>query len=132
VLYVSTSTIAGGLVGPTVKKIVADAVAQNRLLQITGSLMFTGTNFAQIMEGPPDSIAALMERLGKDRHHRDIVVLEDIAIADRRFGKWAMAYAGPSVFVARTVERAVADAAAGSTRAVHALVRLMGEFARCS
>jgi hypothetical protein len=132
ILYVSSSTIAADLVETTVKRIVAEAVACNLPLEVTGALLFTGEKFAQIMEGPSESLAILLERLVHDQHHRDIIVLEDVPIAKRRFGNWAMAYAGPSAFVARTVDRAVADAASGSPIAVQSLVNLMREFAAYS
>ena len=81
------------------------------------------------MEGTHDTIEELVQRLLRDRHHRDMAILSDTSVSQRSFNSWQMAYTGPSVFVGRTVDRALSDALHGSHSATRSLIKLIVEFA---
>lgn len=62
----------------------------NVLDGITGLLIFNGTHFLQIVEGPSLRIAALLERLRRDPRHSGLEVRDERAIDQRSFGDWSM------------------------------------------
>ena len=57
---------------------------------ITGALVFTGSHFSQVLEGPAAAVQALMAAILRDPRHRDVRMLCESAAAKRRFGHWAM------------------------------------------
>ena len=61
---------------------------------ITGLLVFDGHAFCQFVEGPPDAIAALLERLERDPRHVKMRVLQHGPVGPgRRFPAWRLGYA---------------------------------------
>ena len=62
----------------------------NALDGITGLLIFNGTHFLQIIEGAPDAIDELVERLRRDPRHSAIEVRDERAIEQRSFPDWSM------------------------------------------
>lgn len=114
----------------TVEQIVATSRANNPGLALTGALLFTGEYFAQVLEGPAASIDRLMARVSKDPRHDQLIVVAREPITARRFGRWSMAYSGPSQFVARHVTQLLANPASPyQNRSVDWLNDLMWEFA---
>ncbi|WP_439574152.1 BLUF domain-containing protein [Phreatobacter sp.] len=67
------------------------AVLTNATLDITGFLICARSWFAQIIEGPADSIGKLYEAIARDPRHHDVRLIEQ-GPADRRlFPDWHMA-----------------------------------------
>jgi hypothetical protein len=62
----------------------------NALEGITGLLIFNGTHFLQIVEGAPQAIDELVERLRRDPRHTSIEIRDERPIADRTFPGWSM------------------------------------------
>lgn len=62
----------------------------NALEGITGLLVFNGTHFLQIVEGAPQAIDELVERLRRDRRHSAFEVRDEREVHQRSFGSWAM------------------------------------------
>jgi hypothetical protein len=62
----------------------------NALDGITGLLIFNGTHFLQIIEGAPDAIDELVERLRRDPRHSALEVRDERAIEQRSFPDWSM------------------------------------------
>lgn len=76
-------------------ELLAGSRASNAEAGITGVLLYGDGVFLQVIEGPPDAVRALFERIERDpRHHRIRVVLER-PIDERRFGAWSMAFHAP-------------------------------------
>ena len=42
---------------------------------IGGALLFDGHRFCQLVQGPADKVQALMQRIGADVRHRDLLIL---------------------------------------------------------
>jgi hypothetical protein len=131
ILYISTSLIQEHLADQQIEDIVTKAKRNNPLLSITGTLLFTGIHFAQILEGSAKHLDLLMATIMLDVRHDDIIIIERTAIGVRSLADWDMAYTGPSQFVQSHVSRLLGAAsiwergwAAGSLR------HLMLEFAR--
>jgi hypothetical protein len=62
----------------------------NRRDDITGLLTFSGEVFVQFLEGPPESIHRLMDRLQGDPRHSDIIILSEGSDHERIFAGWDM------------------------------------------
>ena len=62
----------------------------NQRDDITGLLTYSGEVFVQFLEGPPDSIQRLMDRLQDDSRHRDIIILSEGSDHERIFSDWNM------------------------------------------
>lgn len=131
-LYVSRSTLSAASAVAVVEQIVAGSRARNPGLGITGALLFTGEHFAQVLEGPAAAVDTLMASVTRDPRHEEITVAARTPIAERQFGRWSMAYSGPSQFVARHVTRLLDDPDAASParqRCAEWLGDLLWEFA---
>jgi hypothetical protein len=122
-LYVSKATQPP----EPVEAIVEVALSRNAALDVTGALLFTGSHFAQVLEGPAEGVDELMVSILRDTRHRDVDVIETVEIPERRFAGWSLAYAGPSLFVDRHL-RPLVEKRGGREQAAQ-LIRLMREFA---
>ena len=130
-LYISESRIAPSDCEDEVNQIVAIARDVNPRIAVTGALIFTGANFAQVLEGPMDTIAKLFASIARDPRHSQIIVVARYPIAERRFTDWSMAYSGPSLFITRYVNRLLIDPSPSEAgRAAKQLIDLMVEFSR--
>lgn len=132
-LYVSESRLKLPDQEGEVDRIVHWSRSRNADLDVTGALVFTERHFAQYLEGPEAAIDALMASIGRDPRHREVRIVFRRPLAQRRFPTWALAYAGPSTFVAAHV-LSVDQAAAtpGAIKAADRLVQLMRQFVDAS
>ncbi|WP_162888071.1 BLUF domain-containing protein [Sphingomonas mesophila] len=73
-----------------VEAIHRSALNANALDGITGLLVFNGTHFLQIVEGAPDAIDDLVERLRRDPRHHALEIRDERAIDRRSFADWSM------------------------------------------
>ena len=62
----------------------------NALDGITGLLVFNGSRFLQIVEGNPEAIDDLIERLRSDDRHSAIEIRDDRRVDRRSFPDWSM------------------------------------------
>lgn len=124
-LYFSRSNLRLPDEAGAVDAIVATSVSRNRELDVTGALVFTEKHFAQYLEGPAEGVQALMDSIRRDPRHEDVRIIFDKPLHARRFPTWAMAYAGPSTFVAGHV---LTLGEAGSPKAAERLISLMRQF----
>ncbi len=128
-LYLSRSNLRLPDEAGAVDAIVATSLSRNPALGVTGALVFTERQFAQYLEGPADGVHTLMDSIRRDPRHADVRVIFEKPLHARRFPTWAMAYAGPSTFVAGHV---LALGEAGSpnqeAKAADRLISLMRQF----
>jgi hypothetical protein len=66
------------------------ALELNALDAITGLLAFDGTRFLQTLEGSPEAIDNLVERLRRDRRHSALEIRDERPIDRRSFPDWSM------------------------------------------
>lgn len=104
-LYISESRLNRTDAALSITPIIEISQIRNTKLAITGALLFTGVHFAQILEGPSDSLEQLMCSIRNDGRHANVAVIDQSPIVMRRFPDWKMAYHGPSQFVSRHVIR---------------------------
>ena len=74
----------------TLENMVNKASERNALYDVTGILLFNGTHFFQLLEGPEDGVNAVYNRICADaKHHNVVELMRDHAPA-RRFGNAGM------------------------------------------
>ena len=128
-LYISTSMIAPDRTEPAIADIVETCLARNPARAVTGALLFTGTHFAQVMEGSAATLDPLLARIGADPRHARLTVVDRHPIETRRFADWSMVYLGRSQFVSHRVLRLLNDPSPAGRRRVAAwLIDLLHEF----
>jgi hypothetical protein len=72
-------------------EIFSAARSTNKKLGVTGALLITDDQFVQTLEGHEPVVRDLYVKIGKDRRHEHIELLESGDVPERVFGKWAMA-----------------------------------------
>ncbi|MEV7800125.1 BLUF domain-containing protein [Microbacterium foliorum] len=72
--------------------LLAVSRARNSARDITGMLLYRGSEFVQILEGTRSDVESLMEIIGRDRRHEDVRVLIEEPLHERRFAEWTMGY----------------------------------------
>jgi hypothetical protein len=101
------------------KDIHRSARESNALEGITGLLIFNGTHFLQIVEGAPQAIDELLERLREDPRHSAVEVRDTRIVEQRSFPDWSMELVrvSASYFEAKdTVAERLPDAVASGVR----------------
>jgi hypothetical protein len=91
----------------------------NALEGITGLLIFNGTHFLQIIEGAPNAIDELVERLRRDPRHHGLEIRDERNIDSRSFPDWSMELVrvSASYFEAKdTVSNRLPDATSSEVR----------------
>ena len=126
--YISTSRLDVRQIEQGVREIVDSSISRNRLLSVTGALLFTGQKFAQYLEGSPAAIAQLRQDICEDPRHEAIHTIAHGSIDHRRFLGWSLAYAGPSRFVAAKVADALNGALNEGGKEIEALAELLAGF----
>lgn len=127
-LYVSTQAFTPADADATLARIVAGSRRRNVRFGVTGALIATAGRFAQIIEGPSDSITTLFSTIRFDRRHRDVTVLLAETVSERRFGEWSLAYHGLAPYLEHVVAPLVASRTA-TERDGHRLIGVMRHLA---
>lgn len=91
-VYESTATGTTGSIG-NLAVLLAESQRNNDRDGLTGALAAHRERYIQVVEGPAQSLDALLRRLENDPRHRDIVVLDREPVETRLFGRWSMAAA---------------------------------------
>jgi hypothetical protein len=116
-LYVSRSNLSVSSCAREVADLVERAESKNGRLGVTGSIIFTGTYFAQIIEGLTASIDDLMASIVRDPRHSGLRIVTRTQVQARDFGDWTMAYSGPSAYMNRHIQPLATEAVEGSENA---------------
>lgn len=66
------------------------ARTRNTAVGIGGVLLYSGTQFLHVIEGPPEAVEETFERVSQDPRHEDIRVLIDEPISHSGYSGWAM------------------------------------------
>jgi hypothetical protein len=120
-VYISHCRLPAAWSDTAVADIVAVSRGRNAPLDVTGALLFTGTRFAQIIEGSAAALAGLQASIERDPRHADVRTILSGPHGERLFDDWSLAYAGPSLFVASQVEAVLDDAPRSADRLVQTL-----------
>lgn len=90
-MYVST--LSPGATLSVIPDIARQARAANKLLGITGLLVFDGERFCQQLEGGLKAVRQLFEQISADVRHVNVQLVHQGPLAGRRFQKFSMGYA---------------------------------------
>lgn len=74
----------------SLEDMVAAASRRNGEADVTGILLFNGTHFFQLLEGPDESVSAIYKHICEDTRHYNVVELMRDYAPSRRFGKSGM------------------------------------------
>ncbi|WP_034913171.1 diguanylate phosphodiesterase [Erwinia sp. 9145] len=72
------------------EEMVVIANKVNELYDITGILLFNGTHFFQVLEGPEEAVRTIYGRICEDERHHNVVELMRDYAPSRRFGNVGM------------------------------------------
>lgn len=130
VIYVSRPRIEPTDRAQILDDLQAVSIARNSSLDITGILIATSGFFAEHLEGPADSVDAVMASIVADPRHHDLRIVQQKDIAASRFYNWRML----RFEEARAGESGIADVIAaaynrGDPPAVRRLERLIDALA---
>lgn len=122
-LYVSRSgdTVDSDAIG----QIVSVSQPKNARLSVTGALMFTGTQFAQYIEGPAESVELLRTDILRDPRHDRVRTIGEGSADARKFDGWSLAYSGE----AEPFEKLIALARQLQDSGESLLMEMIGRFA---
>ncbi|MGW9019881.1 BLUF domain-containing protein [Leucobacter chromiiresistens] len=73
-------------------QLLVQARQHNESVDITGILLYKNGQFIQFLEGPPESVDALMEAIRRDGRHTNVRILIDELTLERQFDEWTMGY----------------------------------------
>ena len=72
--------------------ILTTARRVNKANNVTGALLFTGSGFAQVLEGPREVVERTFDRISADPRHADVTVLSFTPTGRRCFPDWSMGF----------------------------------------
>lgn len=88
--YVSESRIPKGNRDTELSRLVERSGLYNRTVGLTGVLILRGDLFFQTLEGPNDTIQAMLRKIRQDRRHDCVYVIANEPISERKFSEWTM------------------------------------------
>jgi hypothetical protein len=103
-LYLSRSALERGDQEREVQSILGVAVQRNLRNGITGALVQTERDFAQVLEGPEVAVAQVMGSILIDPRHFDVRILARQQIEERSFPNWGMAQIASSPELQRLID----------------------------
>ena len=74
------------------QELLAQCRRDNARQNITGILFYSHGNIAQLIEGEPDVIEPLYEKIARDGRHSHVRKLLQKPITQRSFAEWSMAF----------------------------------------
>ena len=90
IAYISTAKTA--ISQTELNEILHNSRQLNQAKKITGVLFYNEGVFFQYIEGPVQTIQALIKRIERSTKHTNLIVLKEQAIETRLFDDWSMAY----------------------------------------
>ena len=66
--------------------------ANNRRFDITGSLMYRGQRFVQILEGPDEIVRERFALISEDSRHKSVQTIRELRLIERQFPEWTMGF----------------------------------------
>jgi hypothetical protein len=87
---VYTSSATRLLTEPELERLLTDARRRNWSLGVTGVLLYDDGNFFQYIEGQPDALAQVYERIRRSSQHHNLIELVQQPVQKREFLNWDM------------------------------------------
>ncbi|MFC5343600.1 BLUF domain-containing protein [Brevundimonas staleyi] len=128
-VYISRSNIP--LASPLdVADILEVSSRNNGAYRVTGALTYSGDRFIQLLEGPPDALDWLVDRLRHDPRHRDFDILDRMTIRERAFPEWSMLFPTLTPVSETMMAKLLADGRRHAPAYRHVLLTMAREFRR--
>ena len=123
-LYVSRSRLGAEDEQRELAAIIAVAAPRNLAARVTGALVHTGPNFAQVLEGPAEAVDAIMGDILVDPRHSAVSIVARTELLRRSFPNWGMVLVNAhpdtqhytDLLLDRRTEASMADGVAGLVR----------------
>ncbi len=129
IVYISRSNIS--LASPLdVADIMEVSSRNNGDHKITGALTYCGDRFIQLLEGPPEALDWLVERLRYDPRHTEFDILGRVSIRDRAFPEWSMLFPTMTPLTQAMMSKLIADGRRHAPAYSHVLLTMAREFRR--
>lgn len=93
-LYISRACLPAGDVQVHLREIIEVAARRNLANGITGALVHTGRDFAQVLEGPDRGVSQVMASILVDPRHDRVSIIRRDKVEERSFPNWGMALIG--------------------------------------
>jgi len=78
---------------PELRAVLDRARIVNSQLDVTGVLLHSEGNFFQVLEGDAEVIESLYAKIGRDKRHKNVVLIIREPIVSRSFADWSMGFA---------------------------------------
>ena len=91
IIYLSTANqpFASGDLSELLQK----ARFRNNAAHVTGMLVHSDGDFLQVLEGDPEDVIGIYDRISVDPRHRDVSLLQrGLGFGDRLFPNWTMGF----------------------------------------
>jgi hypothetical protein len=89
-IYVSAATAP--FTEQELARLLLRARANNQRLDVSGLLIHHAGSFFQVLEGGPDTVETLYERIAIDKRHTRVFLLARSMVPQRAFGDWSMGF----------------------------------------
>ncbi|TWU62036.1 BLUF domain-containing protein [Crateriforma conspicua] len=89
-VYVSAATVAFS--DEDLETLLAQSRRNNAGIDVSGVLLFHEGTFLQVLEGTPDAVDRLYQKIARDDRHDNVLLLSSRAITERNFGQWSMGF----------------------------------------
>lgn len=92
-IYLSCSKLSGDpfAVRMALQHLLDHSRGSNAEKNITGTLLFSGNHFAQVLEGTHHSLVNLFEAIEADERHTSVTLMSFEPVDRREFAGWSMA-----------------------------------------
>ncbi|MBI1239040.1 MAG: photopigment and puc expression activator [Alphaproteobacteria bacterium] len=90
IVYLSSATLPFS--DADLVALLEDSRRRNTACGVTGLLLYDSVDILQVLEGPPDAVAATLARIGRDPRHRGLLIVHDRQTETRDFADWAMGF----------------------------------------
>lgn len=86
------STAVKPMTTPELLDLLAKSHIKNRRLNITGMLLYKGSNFLQVLEGDEKVVQDLYAVIKQDPRHHSVVTIATRKVSKRNFPDWEMGF----------------------------------------
>ena len=78
------------LTDPDLQRILHISRRNNRRMDVTGCLLYSGKHFGQVLEGHSAALSELIDRIAVDQRHSAFLIAIDRPLPRRSFSDWSM------------------------------------------
>jgi hypothetical protein len=84
--------------------LLGKARENNRILDVSGMLLYHSGSFLQVLEGEESVVDALFQKIAKDPRHTRMMTIKRASISRRAFAEWSMGFVVPTAAIVKKLE----------------------------